>query len=195
MDEKELNICIKKYKNNGDTFYFEKIYRHFLSKIYRYIFLKILDKETAEDLTSEVFIRVYKNLKKVNLNAITIKIWIYKIAKNLLTDHFRSSRNMQNVKSLDGYLEGDKELETIGSMLVDQRENFSNGNQFKNEKLISALNGLPETQREIIFLRYVEGMDFKSISLILNKSEIALRALKFRALENIKGKLINQVLG
>ena len=80
-------------------------------------------------------------------------------------------------------------------MLVDQRENFSNGNQFKNEKLISALNGLPETQREIIFLRYVEGMDFKSISLILNKSEIALRALKFRALENIKGKLINQVLG
>ena len=185
----------KYYGRKPIDVYFEKIYRHFLSKIYRYIFLKILDKETAEDLTSEVFIRVYKNLNKVNLNAITIKIWIYKIAKNLLTDHFRSSRNMQNVKSLDGYLEGDKELETIGNMLVDQRENFSNGNQFKNEKLISALNGLPETQREIIFLRYVEGMDFKSISLILNKSEIALRALKFRALENIKGKLINQVLG
>ncbi|MCG2789709.1 MAG: sigma-70 family RNA polymerase sigma factor [Actinomycetia bacterium] len=195
MDEKELNICIKKYKNNGDTFYFEKIYCHFLSKIYRYIFLKILDKETAEDLTSEVFIRVYKNLNKVNLNAITIKIWIYKIAKNLLTDHFRSSQNKQNVKSLDEYLEGDKELESIGSMLIDQGEIFSNDNQFKNEKLISALNSLPEMQREIIFLRYVEGMDFKSISLILNKSEIALRALKFRALENIKGKLINQVLG
>lgn len=191
MDEKELNICIKKYKNNGDTFCFEKIYRHFLSKIYRYIFLKILDKETAEDLTSEVFIRVYKNLNKVNLNAITIKIWIYKIAKNLLTDHFRSSQNKQNVKSLDEYLEGNKELESIGSMLVDQGEIFSNGNQLKNEKLISALNSLPEMQREIIFLRYVEGMDFKSISLILNKSEIALRALKFRALENIKGKLIN----
>ena len=191
MNEKELNSCIKKYKNNGDTFYFEKIYRHFFSKIYRYIFLKILDKETAEDLTSEVFIRVYRNLNKVNLNAITIKIWIYKIAKNLLTDHFRSRQNKQNVKSLDEYLGGDKELESIDSMLVDQGEIFSNGNQFKNEKLISALNSLPEMQREIIFLRYVEGMDFKSISLILNKSEIALRALKFRALENIKGKLIN----
>jgi RNA polymerase sigma-70 factor, ECF subfamily len=195
MDEKELNICIRKYKKNGDTFYFEKIYRHFLSKIYRFIFLKILDKETAEDLTSEVFIRVYKNLNRVNLNAITIKVWIYKIAKNLLTDHFRSSQDKYNVKSLDEYFEGDEELETIGSMIADQRENFSNDNQFKNEKLINALNSLPEMQREIIFLRYVEGMDFRSIGLILNKREIALRALKFRALENIKKKLINQVLG
>jgi len=191
MDEKELNLCIKKYKKNGDTFYFEKIYRHFFSKIYRYVFLKILNKGTAEDLTSEVFIRVYRNLNKVNLNAVTIKIWIYKIAKNLITDYFRSSQNRQNVKSLDEYLEGDKELESTDSKLVDQGEIFSNGNQFKNERLISALNNLPEMQREIIFLRYVEGMDFKSISLILNKSEIALRALKFRALESMKGKLIN----
>jgi RNA polymerase sigma factor (sigma-70 family) len=191
MDEKELNICIKKYKNNGDTFYFEKIYRHFLSKIYRYIFLKILDKETAEDLTSEVFIRVYRNLNKVNLNAITIKIWIYKIAKNLIIDHFRGSQNKQNIRSLDEYLEEDKELGSMDSMSVDQGEIFSNGNQLKNEKLIGALNSLPEMQREIIFLRYVEGMDFKSIGLILNKSEIALRALKFRALESLKGKLIN----
>jgi len=193
MDEKELNSCIKKYKKNGDTIYFEKIYRHFFSKIYRYIFLKILDKGTAEDLTSEVFIRVYRNLNKVNLNSVTIKIWIYKIAKNLITDHFRSSQNRQNVKSLDEYPEGDIELESTDRKLIDQGEIFSNGNQFKNEKLISALNNLPEMQREIIFLRYVEEMDFKSISLILNKSEIALRALKFRAIESIKGKLINQV--
>ncbi|MDD5622560.1 MAG: sigma-70 family RNA polymerase sigma factor [Actinomycetota bacterium] len=191
MDDKELNSCIKKYKKNGDNFYFEKIYRHFFSKIYRYISLRILNKDKAEDLTSEVFIRVYRNLNKVNLNAITIKIWIYKIARNLIIDYFRSSQNKIKLKSLDEYLEKDKEIESPDSALVDKGEITLNDMCFKNEKLIDALNSLPETQREIIFLRYAEGMDFKSISLILNKREIALRALKFRALENLKSKLIN----
>lgn len=191
MDDKELNSCIKRYKKNGDNFYFEKIYRHFFSKIYRYISLRILNKDIAEDLTSEVFIRVYKNLNKVNLNAITIKVWVYKIARNLIIDYFRSSQNRINMKSFDEYLEKDKEMEPPDSALVDQGEIFSNDILFKNEKLIDALNSLPETQREIIFLRYAEEMDFKSISLILNKREIALRALKFRALENLKSKLID----
>jgi RNA polymerase sigma-70 factor (ECF subfamily) len=192
MDDKELSSCIKKYKKNGDNFYFEKIYRHFFSKIYRYVFLRILNKEIAEDLTSEVFIRVYRNLNKVNLNAITIKIWIYKIARNLIIDYFKSSQNKINLKSLDEYLEKDKKLESLDSSLIDQKDITIDDMIFKNEKLISALNSLPETQREIIFLRYAEGMDFKSISLILNKREIALRALKFRALENLKSKLIDQ---
>ncbi|MFA5014409.1 MAG: sigma-70 family RNA polymerase sigma factor [Actinomycetota bacterium] len=191
MDDKELNSCIKKYKKNGDNFYFEKIYRHFFSKIYRYISLRIFNKDIAEDLTSEVFIRVYRNLNKVNLNAITIKVWIYKIARNLIIDYFRSSQNRINLKSFDEYLEKDKEIESLDSALVDQGEIILNDMLFKNEKLIDALNSLPETQREIIFLRYAEGMDFKSISLILNKREIALRALKFRALENLKSKLID----
>jgi len=191
MDDKELNSCIKKYKKNGDNFYFEKIYRHFFSKIYRYISLRILNKDIAEDLTSEVFIRVYRNLNKVNLNAITIKVWIYKIARNLIIDYFRSSQNKINLKSFDEYLEKDKEIESLNSALVDQGEIILNDMLFKNEKLIDALNSLPEAQREIIFLRYAEGMDFKSISLILNKREIALRALKFRALENLKSKLID----
>jgi RNA polymerase sigma-70 factor (ECF subfamily) len=150
-----------------------------------------LNKDKAEDLTSEVFIRVYRNLNKVNLNAITIKIWIYKIARNLIIDYFRSSQNKIKLKSLDEYLEKDKEIESPDSALVDKGEITLNDMCFKNEKLIDALNSLPETQREIIFLRYAEGMDFKSISLILNKREIALRALKFRALENLKSKLIN----
>jgi len=191
MNDKELNSCIKKYKKNGENFYFEKIYRHFFSKIHRYISLRILNKDIAEDLTSEVFIRVYRNLNKVNLNAITIKIWIYKIARNLIIDYFRSSQNKINMKSLDEYLERGKELESLDSALVDRRKTVLEDRQFKNEKLIDALNSLPETQREIIFLRYVEDMDFKSISLLLNKREIALRALKFRALENLKSKLIN----
>jgi len=191
MNDKELNSCIKKYKKNGENFYFEKIYRHFFSKIHRYISLRILNKDIAEDLTSEVFIRVYRNLNKVNLNAITIKIWIYKIARNLIIDYFRSSQNKINMKSLDEYLERGKELESLDSALVDRRKTVLEDRQFKNEKLIDALNSLPETQREIIFLRYVEDMDFKSISFLLNKREIALRALKFRALENLKSKLIN----
>lgn len=191
MDDKELNSCIKEYRKSGDNFYFEKIYRHFLSKIYRYIFLKILDKETVEDLTSEVFIRVYKNLNRVNLNAVTIKVWIYKIAKNLIIDHFRTSQNRMNIKSLDEYFEGDINRESLDKALVDTGEIAPEDGQFKNEKLIGALNSLPEMQREIIFLRYVEGMDFRSISLILNKSEISLRTLKFRAIKNIKNRLID----
>jgi len=80
---------LKNYKKSKDTKWFEKIYDLMLPKIYRFYYLKTFSRELSEDLTSEVFIRVYSNLGKTDLNERSFMAWIYKIANNLLIDHFR----------------------------------------------------------------------------------------------------------
>ena len=104
MDDLELNRSIKQFKKSGDAVYFEKIYHHFLPKIYRFIFFQVLNKQTAEDLTSEVFIKIYKNIRKSSLNAVTFKAWVFKIAHNTAIDYFRKENKSKSDVSFEQYV-------------------------------------------------------------------------------------------
>jgi len=188
MDDLELNKSIKNFKKNGDRLSFEKIYRHFMPKIYRFVFLKIRDKYMAEDITSEIFIKVYKNLKNTNLNALTFKIWLYKISKNVLIDFYRS-KNRQPEEILVDDFEYSDDLHVIKNKFTVENQFEDKELNFENPDLIEALSELPELQKETIILRYVEDLNYNAIGKILNKNETAVRVLKFRALVNLKHKL------
>ena len=194
MDDLELNKSIKNFQKNGDRLSFEKIYRHFMPKIYRYVFLKLRDKFMAEDITSEIFIRVYKNLKAASLNALTFKIWLYKISKNVVIDFYRSKGRQPEEILVDGFEDNDNlkdiNLQGMGKNKFIVENQFDDKVlNFENPDLIEALSELPELQREAIVLRYVEDLNYGAIGKILNKNETAVRVLKFRALVNLKDKL------
>jgi len=189
MDDSELNLYLKLFKKSGDKAYFEKIYHHFLSNIYRFVFFQILNKQTAEDITSEIFIKVYNNLRKSNLNSATFKSWLYKIAQNTITDYFRKENKNKSNISLEQYIEltNEEDLKDINFI---KEENFlENEFQFKNEKLLSLLSKLTDEQKKILLLKYVDELDYKTISSILNKKQSALRTMNFRTLKYIKEEL------
>ncbi len=94
---------LKNYKKSKDTKWFEGMYNIMMPKIYRFYYLKTFNRELSEDLTSEVFIRVYSNIDKTDLNERSFMAWIYKIANNLLIDHFRKNKD----KGLQVELEDD----------------------------------------------------------------------------------------
>lgn len=192
MDDRELNSCIKRFKKTGDNLYFEKIYRSFFQKIYRFVLLNTSDNHMAEDITVDVFYKVYKYMSKIHLNSISFKPWIYKIARNLIIDYYRKEKrqiksqsfeNLDNTNSIDNLIISDVSIENNSTELKESL--------FKNPELLDGLHSLTEMQRQVIILRFVEELDYKTIGMIINKREFAVRTIKFRAITKLKEKLTN----
>ncbi|MCE5330051.1 RNA polymerase sigma factor [bacterium] len=189
MDDIELNLYIKQFKKSGDRVYFEKIYHHFLPKIYRFIFFQVLNKQTAEDLASEVFIKIYNNLGKSSLNAFTFKAWAFKIAQNTTIDYFRKENKSKYDVSFEQCIEEYNENGIKDKNLIKEEKYLEKELPFSNERLTNLLSRLPDIQKKIILLRYVDELDYKTIGSILNKNESAVRTMSFRALKYIKEEL------
>lgn len=189
MDDIELSLCIKQFKKSGDRIYFEKIYHHFLPKIYRFIFFQVLNKQIAEDLTSEVFMKIYNSFGKSNLNAFTFKAWTFKIAQNTIIDYFRKENKSKYDISFEQYIEEHNENEIEDKNLIKEEKYLGKELLFVNEKLVNLLDRLPDIQKKIILLRYADELDYKTIGSILNKNESAVRTMSFRALKYIKEEI------
>jgi len=196
MNDKELELCIKNFKKTGDNSHFEKIYRFFFKKIYRFVLLNISDSQTAESITSDVFYNVYRNLAKVRLNSGSFRAWVYKIARNLIIDYHRKEEKYKEVRSLEQYLETGQSddlngLESVDKSLIagDFKEKSPGeyiDSEFRDPELLAGLNSLDEMQKQVLILRFVEDLDYKTIGRIIGKSELATRAIKFRAISKLK---------
>lgn len=192
MDKKELDFCIRNFKRTGDNSYYEKIYRYYFPKIYRFVLLNIYDRQTAQEITADVFYKVYIYMSKVKLNASSFKPWVYKIAKNLVIDLYRKETKIKQNKSLEQFLQDrvSDNLEYDRLLVADSFEQSSPGrlvnSEFTNKDLLKGLESLTDIQRQVIIYRFIEDLDYRSIGAIINKSELAVRAIKYRAILKLK---------
>jgi RNA polymerase sigma-70 factor (ECF subfamily) len=134
--------------------------------VFRYLYYRSVTREDAEDLTSEVFVRVVNSIKNQKGY---FPAWLISIAKNLLTDYYRK-RGRSRETSLE-------EIE----------EPFSDSNKDTKESLPpddlrKMLDFLTDEQKEVIILRFIEGNTNEEVAKITNKSVGAIKALQFRAL-------------
>ena len=132
-----IDSYLKRYRNSGDKKWFEKIYYHYMPKIYRFYYFKLSNKQLAEDLTSELFLKAYKGLRKTSLNSKAFNVWIYKIANNLLIDYFRKTGKAD---------EFNLSPEEINNLIQysSSESGYSNISEsdFENHKLILAISKL-----------------------------------------------------
>jgi RNA polymerase sigma-70 factor (ECF subfamily) len=153
----------------------------------------------AEDLTQDVFIKVYRNLNTYDLAKGSFQTWITTLARNLLVDHFRRTRLDRASDSLDASLGSDEDGPTLGDRLVD--------NGISQEKRVAglelqaviqeALKQLSPELREAVILRDLEDMDYKEIAQVLRipegtvKSRISRgRGELARLLQRIEGQVV-----
>lgn len=180
-----INLYLKNFKKSGDNIWFEKIYLSFLPVIYRFFYLKLFDKQLSEDLASEVFIRVYKNLGKTDLNEKTFRIWIYKIASNLLIDYYRKKPGYGKEISLEEA--ADNLIEENG--LLKDSSLLKKELGFENFKLIKGMTGLTKLQKDVVILKFVEDFDYATIADILGKKQSTIRGILFRAVTRLKNEI------
>ena len=148
-DEKALEILVHKYK----------------SKIYNFIFSKVVNRDIAEDIFQETFIKVIKTLKNgVYKEEGKFISWVMRISHNLIIDYFRKSNRMPKFEPSDDY--------DVFQFITDNSPNAEN-NLIKDQvinDLQNLITELPEDQKEVLNMRLYRDMSFKEISEITGVS-------------------------
>ncbi len=165
------------------------IYKH-KSRIYNFIFSKVLNRDIAEDIFQETFIKVIKTLKNGVYNEEgKFLSWVMRISHNLIIDHFRKSNRMPKFEASNDY--------DVFQFITDNAPNVENNlikDQVVND-LQNLITELPEDQKEVLNMRLYRDMSFKEIAEITGVSiNTALGRMRY-AIINLR-KMIedNQIL-
>ncbi|MBI4655746.1 MAG: sigma-70 family RNA polymerase sigma factor [Elusimicrobia bacterium] len=183
---------ILKALSAGDDSSFSEILKRHSKPLLNLIYRFTLNREDAEDLCQEVFLRVYQNAGKIKPDAMFSTI-LYKIASNLCIDYLRRNKT-KSAKIRLTYL--DAEIETQeGSFKTQiseekplQPEEMTEKKE-KESRIFSALQSLPESQRLALILKTYENKSYREIAEIMEITVPAVESLLFRARQNIKTKL------
>ncbi|MFH1233828.1 MAG: RNA polymerase sigma factor [Patescibacteria group bacterium] len=165
--------------NIKDQQVFIKAYDLYIDQLYRFVYFKVGNSEEAKDLVSAVFLRAWTYLLDNNVNEKTLKALLYKIARNLIIDHYRKVNQRNNV-SLDNNI-SEKDLIDEKQDLVKQSEIA-----FDLTMIETRLPELKDEYCEAIVLRFINELSSKEMSEILDKSEGNVRVLIHRALKAMK---------
>jgi RNA polymerase sigma-70 factor (ECF subfamily) len=159
-DGKLVERCLQ-----GDDAAWEAIVTSYGRRIYNLSYRYTGRRDESEDLTQEIFIRIYQNLKNFRMDAGSFQNWILKIARNLIIDHYRQTRRYQHSA-------GSEEMETMN--LKDDRVPSPQRAAEQAEAsrfLRDGLQALSPELKEAIILRDLEGMPYQEIAELLNIPE------------------------
>lgn len=174
--EEELNLAFK--AKAGDNNAFAVLYSDNIEKIYNFIYYKTLNKELAEDLSSQVFLKVLKNIS--HFKSDNFAAWLYTIARHTVIDYYRYSQEFKNI-------------EDCWDLAAEVNLSDDAHNNFNLEKIKQAMKFLSSSDRELLIMRLWLDLPFKEIALSLNKKESAVKVSFARAMDRLRQK-VNPVL-
>lgn len=148
--------------------------------IYRYISFRIADPQTAEDLTSEVFVRFLHALRDKNAPRNSLRGWLYGTASNVVKEQYRRQKKMKHTQLHDQIASGNASPE--------QQVEASSS----REQLNKAMANLTADQQRVLALRYGSGMPMRELAETMGKSEGAVKMLRARAVKALSGLLSKQ---
>ena len=160
---------------------FEVVYADYFSPLFRYIFSQTKNREVAEDLVQNVFLKVLKQRNKSSFKDLPPLPYFFTIARNTIIDYWRKKKEVSMNIS-----------ETLFSSLIDNQESPQEKleKESTDNNLEKALNNLTFEQKEILTLRFISDLSNKEISQILGKSEEAIRQIQYRAIKKLREIII-----
>lgn len=173
-----------------DTRAFVAIYEKNKMKIYSYVLYKVRTAAIAEDITSDVFVKLLKELEKNQEVREYAVAWLYRVANNMIIDHFRSSYHQKNVTESEVQARNSNEddepidKDVFVAEYDDMLESLAKEEDQK--KILDALKELKQADRDIIEFRLFQELPFKEIAVILDTSEGAVKMKYGRAIDKLK---------
>jgi RNA polymerase sigma-70 factor (ECF subfamily) len=158
----------------GDQDMFGHLYDAYVERIYRYIYFRVADDMLAEDITSQVFLKVWEKLDTYQAGQSPFMAWIYRIAHNAVIDHYRT-------KKVSVSLDDVRPVELSHSDEIDEKLDL----QIQSQELREALQELTEEQQQVLILKFVGGLSTTEIAHQLGKQQGAVRALQMRGLQGL----------
>ncbi|MEU0563974.1 sigma-70 family RNA polymerase sigma factor [Nonomuraea sp. NPDC005983] len=168
----------------GNTEAFGTLYDRYVDLVYRYIYFRVGSHQLAEDLTSETFLRALRRITDFTWQGRDFGAWLVTIARNLVTDHFKSGRYRLEISTgevIDVPLDGAHIPENaVVTAIV-------------NDRILRAVRDLNPEQQECVVLRFLHGLSLAETALIMGKKSGAIKALQFRAIRALARALKNDL--
>lgn len=162
----------------GDRAAFGTLYRRYLDRVYGYCFYLLGDHHDAEDATERTFLAALGAIDRYRDEGASFRSWLFRIAHNQIANALRA-RGRHRVTSLD----------TVSEMALDGDPAGLVGLAEESRRLRRALDTLAGERRQVIILRFVDGLSSREIGVVLGRSPGAVRVLQHRALRDLAALL------
>jgi len=175
----------------GDEQSFALLLHRYRTPLVNFLYRMVRNREQAEDLAQEVFIRVYR-ARADYVPSAKFTTWLFRIATNLALNSVRDTRHQRMEVSLDAPVkvdseEGDERPLDVAEKNPNIEEHLVQ--EAQRDMIRHAIDKLPEKQRAAVLLHKYQDLDYGEISKILSCSESALKSLLFRAYETLRVEL------
>ncbi len=172
------DIQLLKFAQEGNTEAFGAIYERFADKVYRYLNAHLGNSLDAEDITEEVFIRVWRSLPDYHERGTPFLSYVFRIARNALIDHYRRERRTAG------------QLSSEDVMIADHKPGPGEvvSQQMEHKELREALDDLKDDYRNVLVMRFLSDMSPEETAHAMGRSAGAVRVLQHRALAALRTK-------
>jgi RNA polymerase sigma-70 factor (ECF subfamily) len=162
----------------GDRDALEELYLLHFDRIYSYLHMSVGNRHDAEDLTTQVFLKMLESIGKFRWRSAPFSAWLFRIAHNLAMDHFRASRRWQpeeEVPEPEPPQESQAEEEALDSI--------------GRQSMLELIERLSHEQKQVLTLKFVFNFSNAEAATILEKTEGAIKSLQHRALASLQRQL------
>lgn len=185
QNKEELALLVEKAENDPE--HFEKLYNYFFPKIYNYIYYRVNDRLLAEDLVSDIFIKVINNISNCK-NKKQFQSWLFTIARNHLIDFYRKNKTRHENEASENQLDSYYQYTLKTNYKYDNPETTL-VQKLDQEEISKLIKNLSPQQQDVIILRFFEELKLKEIAEIMNKNEGAVKGLLYRGIKALTAEL------
>ncbi len=162
-----------------------EIHDRYYEPLLRYVACRVPDRETAEDLTGDVFLRFLDALRGRRPPSTTLRGWLYGVAFHVVQDHYRKAYRA-DVVALDERLAGPAATEPVDDALVARHERAA---------LAQAMGRLTDEQQHVLALRFGAAQPIQAVADALGKTEGAIKQLQARAVAALARQMTHEGMG
>jgi RNA polymerase sigma-70 factor (ECF subfamily) len=159
-----------------------EIYRRHAQQVYAYIYYRLGDQHTAEDLAADVFVKALAGIKGYAWRGTPLLAWLYRIAHNVTADYHKSSSRRNQMRAYGELERVEDRSDQLGTLTA-------------RTDMLNAIRGLTEDQQQVIILRFYQTMSSAEVAAIMGKPEGAVKALQSRGLRSLRRILDGQSAG
>lgn len=175
IDDVQLIVLAK----DGEADAFGELYERYVQTIFRFVYVRLDDRRDAEDLTEEVFLRVWQSLPNYREQGVPFLAFLFRIARNAVIDFYRSSKSSAHQESIE-----DSPLQDLHSDPGEQA--ITN---LEHQELRRILDTMREDYRMVLVLRFLSELSPEETAQVMGRSTGAVRVLQHRALSALRSIL------
>ncbi|HEY5573520.1 MAG TPA: RNA polymerase sigma factor [Anaerolineales bacterium] len=164
---------------SGESDAFGELYERYLPPVFRFLYARLSDRQDAEDLAEEVFIRVWRSLSSYQDQGVPFVSYLFRVARNALIDHYRNMGRSGQPEPIE-----EKPLQALNA---DPSEIAMTN--LENQEIRQILDQLRDDYRMVLVLRFLSELSPEEVAQVMGRSTGAVRVLQHRALISLRDLL------